>query len=154
MFAQGLTFQSLIAQANHHLMQMTDRYILLPDPTMALDLAVIDTWQADEVRSTRNLSGGESFIVSLALALGLSGMASRNVRVDSLFLDEGFGTLDDEALDTALDALSGLRQQGKLIGIISHVPAIRERIQAQIRVEKKAGGRSVIQAPGCRPVRR
>jgi exonuclease SbcC len=77
-------------------------------------------------------------------------MASRNVRVDSLFLDEGFGTLDDDALDTALGALSGLEQQGKLIGIISHVPAIRERIMTQIRVEKRANGKSVIIAPGCR----
>lgn len=149
-FAQSLTFQLLISHANRHLEQMTDRYILLPDEEAALDLAVIDTWQAGDVRSTRNLSGGESFIVSLALALGLSGMASRNVRVDSLFLDEGFGTLDDDALDTALGALSGLEQQGKLIGIISHVPAIRERIMTQIRVEKRANGKSVIIAPGCR----
>jgi DNA repair protein SbcC/Rad50 len=152
-FAQGLTFELLIAQANHHLQQMTDRYILMPDPELPLDLSVIDTWQAGERRSTRNLSGGESFIVSLALALGLSGMASRNVRVDSLFLDEGFGTLDDDALDTALGALSGLHQQGKLIGIISHVPTIKERISARISVEKKSNGRSILHAPGCRQIR-
>lgn len=152
-FAQGLTFQLLITQANHHLQQMTDRYILMPDPELPLDLSVIDTWQAGEIRSTRNLSGGESFIVSLALALGLSGMASRNVKVDSLFLDEGFGTLDDDALDTALSALSGLHQQGKLIGIISHVPTIKERISARISVEKKSNGRSIIQAAGCRQIR-
>ena len=152
-FAQGLTFQVLISHANRHLSVMTDRYILQPDPDIPLDLAVTDTWQAGEIRSTRNLSGGESFIVSLALALGLSGMASRNVRVDSLFLDEGFGTLDDDALDTALGALSGLNQQGKLIGIISHVPAIRERISTQIRVDKRSNGRSVIKAPGCRQLR-
>jgi exonuclease SbcC len=148
-FAQGLTFQMLIAQANRHLQLMTDRYILRPDPDIPLDLAVIDTWQAGEVRSCKNLSGGESFIVSLALALGLSGMASRTVRVDSLFLDEGFGTLDDEALDTALGALSFLHQQGKLIGIISHIPAIRERISTRIIIEKGNNGRSVIIAPGC-----
>jgi exonuclease SbcC len=100
----------------------------------------------------KNLSGGESFIISLALALGLSGMASKNVRVDSLFLDEGFGALDDDALDTALGVLSGLHQQGKLIGIISHVPAIRERISAQIRVEKRSSGKSVLSAPGCRKI--
>ncbi len=151
-FAQGLTFQLLISQANKHLQLMTDRYLLRPDPNIPLDLAVIDMWQAGEVRSTRNLSGGESFIVSLALALGLSGMASKNVRVDSLFLDEGFGSLDDEALDTALGALSGLHHQGKLIGIISHVPAIRERISTRIVVEKGNNGRSVIIAPGCTKV--
>ncbi len=151
-FAQGLTFQLLISQANQHLNMMTDRYVLLPDPHIPLDFAVYDNWQAGEVRSTRNLSGGESFLVSLALALGLSGMASRNVRVDSLFLDEGFGTLDDDALDTALNALSGLHQHGKLIGIISHVPAIRERISARIIVEKKSSGRSTIIAPGCRKI--
>lgn len=151
-FAQGLTFQLLITQANRNLRMMTDRYILRSDPINPLDLAVNDTWQAGEVRSTRNLSGGESFIVSLALALGLSGMASRNVRVDSLFLDEGFGTLDDEALDTALSALSGLHQQEKLIGIISHVPAIKDRITARITVEKRNSGRSAIIAPGCRRI--
>jgi DNA repair protein SbcC/Rad50 len=80
-------------------------------------------------------------------------MASRNVRVDSLFLDEGFGTLDDDALDTALGALSGLHQQGKLIGIISHVPTIKERISARISVEKKSNGRSILHAPGCRQIR-
>ena len=109
-----------------------------------------DSYQTGEIRSTKNLSGGESFIVSLALALGLSQMASRNVRVDSLFLDEGFGTLDDEALDTALETLAGLRRDGKLIGIISHVPALRERIAARIRVIPRAGGKSGISGPGCR----
>jgi len=151
-FAQGLTFQILIAQANRHLQIMTDRYLLRPDPDVALDLAVVDTWQAGDLRSTKNLSGGESFIVSLSLALGLSGMVSKNVRVDSLFLDEGFGTLDDEALDIALGVLSGLNQEGKLIGIISHVPAIKERISARISVEKRGHGRSVIVAPGCRRI--
>ncbi|HWQ67074.1 MAG TPA: AAA family ATPase [Methanospirillum sp.] len=148
-FAQGLTFKILITQANRHLTHMTDRYLLIQDEKTPLDLAVIDTWQAGEIRSTKNLSGGESFIISLSLALGLSGMASKNVRVDSLFLDEGFGTLDDEALETALTALSGLRQQGKLIGIISHVPAIRERIPTRIVVEKGSNGRSTLEAPGC-----
>jgi exonuclease SbcC len=102
------------------------------------------------VRSTKNLSGGESFIVSLSLALGLSNMASRNVRVDSLFLDEGFGTLDEEALDTALETLAGLQQEGKLIGVISHVGALKERIGTQIQVTPLAGGRSEVVGPGCR----
>ncbi|MBF0125341.1 MAG: hypothetical protein HQL60_08395, partial [Magnetococcales bacterium] len=153
-FAQGLTFEALIRQANRQLSQMSDRYLLVRDPIRPLELGVMDHYQADEVRSTRNLSGGESFIVSLSLALGLSRMASRNVRVDSLFLDEGFGTLDEEALETALNTLAGLRQEGKLIGVISHVAALRERISTQIQVIPQSGGRSRIQGPGCRRVGR
>ena len=89
-FAQGLTFEIMINHANRQLRRMTDRYLLMRDEVNPLQLSVVDDYQASEVRSTKNLSGGESFIVSLALALGLSQMASRNVRVDSLFLDEGF----------------------------------------------------------------
>jgi exonuclease SbcC len=152
-FAQGLSFEILISHANRHLQKMSDRYLLIRDSRVPLDLNVVDNYQAGEIRSTKNLSGGESFIVSLALALGLSEMASRNVRIDSFFLDEGFGTLDDEALDTALVALSELQQQeGKLIGVISHVPAIRERITTRIAVERKTGGRSIIEGPGCRQI--
>jgi len=147
-FAQGLTFEIMTAHANHQLRKMTDRYLLIRDASQPLELNVIDNYQAGEIRSTKNLSGGESFIVSLALALGLSQMASRNVRVDSLFLDEGFGSLDEDALETALETLAGLQQTGKLIGIISHVPAIKERIGAQIQVIPKTGGRSVISGPG------
>ncbi len=149
-FAQGLTFEIMIAHANGQLTGMTDRYLLIRDARQPLELSVIDSYQAGEIRSTKNLSGGESFIVSLALALGLSQMASRNVRVDSLFLDEGFGTLDEDALETALETLAGLQQEGKLIGVISHVPALRERIATQIRVIREAGGRSRIEGPGCR----
>ncbi|MBN1279955.1 MAG: chromosome segregation protein SMC, partial [Chlorobiaceae bacterium] len=149
-FAQGLTFEIMIGHANRQLATMTDRYLLVRTQDHPLGLNVIDTWQAGEVRSTKNLSGGESFIVSLALALGLSQMSSRNVRVDSLFLDEGFGTLDEEALDTALQTLAGLQQNGKIIGIISHVPAIQERIAARIRVHPIAGGRSRLAGPGIR----
>jgi exonuclease SbcC len=147
-FAQGLTFEMMIAQANRQLRKMTDRYLLIRDASQPLELNVIDNYQAGEIRSTKNLSGGESFIVSLALALGLSQMASRNVRLDSLFLDEGFGSLDEDALETALETLAGLQQTGKLIGIISHVPALKERIGAQIQVIPKTGGRSVISGPG------
>lgn len=149
-FAQGVTFEALVAQANHRLQKMTDRYLLLRDDARPLELNVIDNYQAGEVRSTRNLSGGESFIVSLALALGLSKMASRRVSVDSLFLDEGFGTLDEDSLETALDTLSGLQQEGNLIGVISHVPALKERIRTQISITPVAGGRSTIAGPGCR----
>jgi exonuclease SbcC len=115
-----------------------------------LDLNVIDNYQAGEVRTTKNLSGGESFIVSLALALGLSKMASQRVRVDSLFLDEGFGTLDEDALEMALATLASLRQDGKLIGVISHVPALKDRISTRILVEKISGGKSILKGPGCR----
>ncbi len=151
-FAQGLTFELMVAHANRQLQKMSDRYILVRDSDEPLELNVIDNYQAGETRSTKNLSGGESFIVSLALALGLSNMASRNVRVDSLFLDEGFGTLDEDALETALETLSGLQQDGKLIGIISHVPALKERIGTQIQVESGSAGRSHLRGPGCRRI--
>ena len=114
-FAQGLTFELMVAHANRQLQKMSDRYILVRDNSEPLELNVIDNYQAGEIRSTKNLSGGESFIASLALSLGLSSMASRNVRVDSLFLDEGFGTLDEDALETALETLSGLQQDGKFL---------------------------------------
>lgn len=148
-FAQGLTFEIMIHHANRQLRKMSERYLLVRNATQPLELNVLDTYQAGEIRSTRNLSGGESFLVSLALALGLSHMASQNVRVDSLFLDEGFGTLDQEALETALETLSNLQQEGKLIGIISHVQALQERISTQIRVLPQTGGRSKLIGVGC-----
>lgn len=151
-FAQGLTFELMVSHANRQLEKMTDRYLLIRDEQQPLELNVVDNYQAGEIRSTKNLSGGESFIVSLALALGLSKMASRKVRVDSLFLDEGFGTLDEEALETALEALSGLQQGGKLIGIISHVSAMKERISTQINITPVSGGRSSVTGPGCTKV--
>ena len=148
-FAQGLTFELLVGHANRQLQKMSDRYLLIRDKGEPLELNVVDNYQAGEIRSTKNLSGGESFIISLALALGLSQMASQNVRVDSLFLDEGFGTLDEDALDTALEALSSLQQSGKLIGVISHVSSLKERIGTQIVVSPQTGGRSLISGPGC-----
>ncbi|MCX5846096.1 MAG: AAA family ATPase [Deltaproteobacteria bacterium] len=151
-FAQGLTFEMMTAHANRQLRKMSDRYLLIRDSSQPLELNVIDNYQAGEIRSTKNLSGGESFIVSLALALGLSHMASRNVRVDSLFLDEGFGTLDEDALETAIETLAGLQQDGKLIGVISHVTALKERISTQIQVTPETGGRSSLSGPGCRRI--
>ena len=148
-FAQGVTFEMMIGHANRQLHKMTERYLLVRDDAQPLELNVVDNYQAGKIRSTKNLSGGESFIVSLSLALGLSHMASKNVRVDSLFLDEGFGTLDEEALDTALETLAGLQQDGKLIAVISHVPALKERISTQIQVTPQTGGRSQISGPGC-----
>jgi exonuclease SbcC len=152
-FAQGLTFELMVSHANRQLEKMTDRYLLIRDEQQPLELNVIDNYQAGEIRSTKNLSGGESFIVSLTLALGLSKMASRKVRVDSLFLDEGFGTLDEEALETALETLSGLQQDGKLIGIISHVSALKERIRTQISITPVSGGRSSLTGPGCMKIK-
>ncbi len=151
-FAQGLTFELMVSHANRQLEKMTDRYLLIRDEQQPLELNVVDNYQAGEIRSTKNLSGGESFIVSLTLALGLSKMASRKVRVDSLFLDEGFDTLDEEALETALETLSGLQQDGKLIGIISHVSALKERISTQINITPVSGGRSSLSGPGCTKV--
>jgi len=148
-FAQGLTFEMMVGHANRQLRKMTDRYLLIRDEAQPLELNVVDNYQAGEIRSTKNLSGGESFIVSLSLALGLSQMASKNVRVDSLFLDEGFGTLDEDALDMALETLAGLQQDGKLIGVISHVLALKERIGTQIQVNPQNGGKSTIVGPGC-----
>ena len=151
-FAQGLTFELMVSHANRQLEKMTDRYLLIRDEQQPLELNVVDNYQAGEIRSTKNLSGGESFIVSLTLALGLSKMASRKVRVDSLFLDEGFGTLDEEALEMALETLSGLQQDEKLIGIISHVSAMKERISTQISITPISGGRSSLCGPGCAKV--
>ena len=147
-YAQGLTFRMLIRYANSQLAAMTDRYTLVQEENAPLALCVVDHYQADAVRTSRNLSGGESFLVSLSLALGLARMASRSVRVDSVFLDEGFGTLDEEALNTALDMLASLRQQGKTIGLISHVAAIRERIGVRIQVEPDGAGKSRLIGPG------
>ncbi len=149
-FAQGLTFEMMIGYANVQLQKMSDRYLLIRDNSEPLELNIIDSYQAGEIRSTKNLSGGESFIVSLSLALGLSQMASKNVRVDSLFLDEGFGTLDEDALETALETLTGLYHSGKMIGVISHVQALKERIGTQIEIIPKTGGKSIISGPGCR----
>ncbi|RMW97597.1 hypothetical protein EBQ26_07985 [Allofranklinella schreckenbergeri] len=147
-FVQGLGFEAVIAHANVQLQRMTDRYLLVRDTAQPLALNVMDHYQGGEIRTTKNLSGGESFLVSLALALGLSHMASRNVRVDSLFLDEGFGTLDEQTLDVALDALGTLQRSGKLIGVISHVAALKDRIATQIEVTPQSGGRSALQGPG------
>ena len=153
-FAQGLTFELMVSHANRQLEKMTDRYLLIRDNEQPLELNVIDNYQAGEIRSTKNLSGGESFIVSLTLALGLSKMASHKVRVDSLYLDEGFGTLDEESLETALETLAGLQQDGKLIGIISHVSALKERISTQINVLPLSAGKSTISGPGCEKIMR
>lgn len=138
-FAQGLTLDHLVYLANNQLSRLHGRYLLQRKTSDALELQVVDTWQADAIRDTRTLSGGESFLVSLALALALSDLVSHKTSIDSLFLDEGFGTLDAETLDTALDALDSLNASGKTIGVISHVEAMKDRIPVQIKVKKVNG---------------
>lgn len=147
-YVQGLTFRRLVRAANAQLAQLSDRYRLKAAADDALRLDVVDLWQGGEARTSRNLSGGESFIVSLALALALShGM--KEVKVDSLFLDEGFGTLDEETLETVLDCLNRLRESGKLVGVISHVKTLRERIDARLTLTPGPGGHSALSGPGC-----
>lgn len=147
-FAQGLTFNIMVAHANEQLKKMSDRYLLIADSEQPLMLNVMDNYQGGQIRTSKNLSGGESFIISLSLALGLSNMASHRMQVDSLFLDEGFGTLDEEALDVALDTLTNLQQSGKLIGVISHIQALKDRISSQIQVVPQIGGISKIIGAG------
>lgn len=138
-FAQGLTLDHLIHLANRQLERLHGRYQLARRSVGELELEVLDTWQADAARDTRTLSGGESFLVSLALALALSDLVSHRTRIDSLFLDEGFGTLDGETLEIALDALDNLNASGKTVGVISHVEALKERIPVQVKVSKGVG---------------
>lgn len=138
-YAQGLTLDHLVWLANKQLQRLHGRYQLQRKTGEELNLEVLDTWQADITRDTKTLSGGESFLVSLALALALSDLVSHKTRIDSLFLDEGFGTLDPETLETALDALDNLNASGKAVGIISHVEALKERIPMQIHVYKNQG---------------
>lgn len=153
-FAQSLTLDHLISLANGQLQRLHNRFQLTRREAAELEIAVIDTWQADAQRDTRTLSGGESFLVSLALALGLSDLVSHKTRIDSLFLDEGFGTLDAETLDVALDALDCLNATGKTIGIISHVEALKQRIPVQIRIVKQQGmGNSQMQIIGTSDAR-
>ncbi|MEA1966715.1 MAG: SbcC/MukB-like Walker B domain-containing protein [Thermodesulfobacteriota bacterium] len=138
-FAQGLTLDHLLFLANKRLYFLHARYQLNRKSGEELSIEVKDTWQADIVRDTKTLSGGESFLVSLSLALALSDLVSSQTSIDSLFLDEGFGTLDTQTLEIALDALSNLNSAGKMIGVISHVDAMQERVATQITVKKKSG---------------
>lgn len=138
-FAQGLTLDYLIHLANRRLEKLHGRYVLQRKTADSLELQITDTWQADTQRDTKTLSGGETFLVSLALALALSDLVSHKTQIESLFLDEGFGTLDQETLDIALDALDNLNATGKTIGVISHIEAMKERIAVQISVRKMNG---------------
>ena len=142
--AQGYTLDILLNYANVQLRELTRRYRLerVPD---TLALQVIDRDMCDEVRTVHSLSGGESFLVSLALALGLSSLSSNRMRVESLFIDEGFGSLDADTLRVAMDALESLRTQGRKIGVISHVQEMTERIPVRICVNRAGNGRSFLE---------
>ncbi len=146
-FAQSLTLDGLLAVANSHLEELAPRYQLERVPKHDLELQVIDRDLGSEVRSVQSLSGGESFLVSLALALGLSSMSAHDVRVRTLLIDEGFGTLDPTTLDSALAVLDALQATGRQVGIISHVPALVERVGAHVRVAPRGGGRSEVVVP-------
>lgn len=141
--AQGYTLDILLNYANVQLRELTRRYRLERVPE-TLALQVIDRDMCDEVRTVHSLSGGESFLVSLALALGLSSLSSNRMRVESLFIDEGFGSLDAETLRVAMDALESLRTQGRKIGVISHVQEMTERIPVRVRVSRVGNGKSVV----------
>ncbi len=148
-FVQDLTLEQLIGYANKRLSQFTDRYILdIPTANEAEKsdtLKIFDTYMGNARRSVRTLSGGETFLVSLAMAFALSDIASRNVKIESLFIDEGFGTLDPETLDQAITILEKMQNEGdRSVGVISHVGALKERITTQIQLEKSSLGHSQI----------
>ncbi|MCT4615288.1 MAG: hypothetical protein N4A49_10490 [Marinifilaceae bacterium] len=144
-FAQELTLLQMLNTANKHLQKLNSRYLIKYNKTKADDLFVIDCIQGDTERSVRTLSGGETFLVSMALALGLSDLAGQNTKIESLFIDEGFGSLDQETLDIALSTLEKLQaESNRTIGIISHVEALKERITTQVVLEKNSQGYSKI----------
>ena len=147
-YVQRLTLKHLLDLANVHLYKLNKRYSLkmedLYKPKEELNFNLIDHYQTDQARLVDTSSGGEKFVISLALALGLSDLASKNVKIDSLFIDEGFGTLDSNTLETVISTLETLQAQGKMIGIISHVENLKERIPTQIQITKKSNGVSVV----------
>lgn len=145
--AQSYTLNLLLLHANKHLSYLSKRYKLQQVPG-TLALQVVDCDMCDEIRTVYSLSGGESFLISLALALGLSSLSSNNLKVESLFIDEGFGSLDAESLRTAMEALEQLQMQGRKIGVISHVQEMSERISVQVQVHKKVNGKSVLSVAG------
>ncbi|WLH77026.1 AAA family ATPase [Pseudomonas sp. FP2335] len=142
--AQAYNLDLLVHHANVQLRQLVRRYRLKRGGSM-LGLLVLDTEMGDELRSVHSLSGGETFLVSLALALGLASMASSTLRIESLFIDEGFGSLDPESLQLAMDALDGLQAQGRKVAVISHVQEMHERIPVQIQVKRQGNGLSTLE---------
>ena len=150
--AQGYTFRELVELANRNrLATLRNHFTLRCGRDLELD--VVDHYRGDTVRTSDNLSGGESFEVSLALALGLADMSagSQRASLGNVLLDEGFGTLDDEALESALELLMELRRSDKLVGIISHGDKLRDRIDARIEVTNRSGV-GILSGTGVRPV--
>jgi DNA repair protein SbcC/Rad50 len=143
-FAQSITLDQLVRLANGQLAAINPRFTLVRSATSDLGLHMMDRDLGDDTRSIRSLSGGERFLVSLALALALSGLEGRQSFVDTLFIDEGFGSLDADTLDTAISALETLQSQGRKVGVITHVAAMIDRIAVAIRVEKRGPGRSIV----------
>jgi len=145
-FAQQITLKQLATHSNKRLRMLSDRYLLaLPEAHEDDSLVVIDTHMAEMRRSVKSLSGGESFLISLSLALALSDLAAQQVEIKCLFIDEGFGSLDKITLDQTIDTLEKLQYETKkTIGVISHVEAMQERITTQIRIEKGGQGHSCI----------
>ena len=129
-----------MGQANYYLNRLTNRYELFCEDN-SLAIMVHDMDMGGEERSASSLSGGETFLVSLALALGLASLNDKNFDIDMLFIDEGFGSLDTESLNMVMSALENLHQLGRRVGIISHVEMLKERIPAQIQLVKD--GKSV-----------
>ncbi|MEL0615715.1 AAA family ATPase [Cobetia marina] len=145
--AQAFNLERLIEHANLHLTNLARRYRLARGAS-PLGLVVVDTEMGDELRSVHSLSGGETFLVSLALALGLAGMASGELRIESLFIDEGFGSLDPDSLALAMEALDGLQASGRRVGVISHVAEMHERIPVRIAVRPSGNGQSRLEIEG------
>ncbi len=146
-FAQEFTLDVLLQNANIKMRDIAPRYKLTRIPN-TLSLQITDKDMFNAVRSVYSLSGGETFLVSLALALGLSALSSKQMNIESMFIDEGFGSLDQETLATAMDALESLRTQGRKIGVITHVREMTERIPTRIQVSKKNNGASRITIEG------
>jgi DNA repair protein SbcC/Rad50 len=146
-YAQQFTLDVLLGYANTHLAQLARRYRLervVSTAGPSLALMVRDQDMGGEVRSVNSLSGGESFLVSLALALGLASLSSNRVKVESLFIDEGFGSLDSDTLGVAMDALDALQSLGRKVGVISHVQEMTERIATKVLVRPAGGGSSAV----------
>ena len=135
----------MLSYANIHLKQLSSRYQLVRSAPDSLALTIIDLDMLSERRTVNTLSGGETFLVSLALALALSSLSSSNMSIESLFIDEGFGSLDSDTLRIAMEALEHLQSQGRKIGVISHLSNMIERIPTQICVTKKRGGKSTVE---------
>ena len=146
-FVQDLTMEQLIGFTNKRLLGLSDRYQLqtptAQDTSKKASLKIYDAYMGNQLRAVKTLSGGETFIVSLAMAFALSDLAAKNIRIESIFIDEGFGTLDPETLDQAISILEKLQSEDdKSIGVISHVAALKERISTQIKLEKSGAGYS------------